>query len=347
MMNTHVLIVIRLGRGRLPAYVTRERPNTAMHPHVVLQVVRPMELLIAHGTRVRLRFLVLLHVPLTIVLPDELCTAIITRVRSNALVCVHVRYVVALPYERPFALIALERLRSASSVRPLVQLQVPLGRKVLVADGTGERPLAGVALNVHIQRGLQIHPLANGTRHVLRHPLVLRNKVLVVSASHMPRQTSHVHKALAAVRTRLRLNIVRLLVPSELLLRMKHLPALTYVILHLLLNIQMVPIPVLHQIRMPPERLLAHITLDRRLPRMNILMLVVLLLRQERLLANVTLVRLNPQVPLHMQLDTLLPIKQFAAQATLERMHFQVLREFWFAIEHQLASVAFVTLPRH
>lgn len=93
-----------------------------------------------------------LDVPLTVVLPDELRATVVARIRPDTFVCVHVWNVVGLADERTAALFTLERLGGAGCVRPLVQLQVPLGGKVLVTDEAGERTQALVRAQVDVQR---------------------------------------------------------------------------------------------------------------------------------------------------------------------------------------------------
>lgn len=90
--------------------------------------------IITYRTRVLLILHVLLDVPLAIVLANELRAAVVARVWPDALVRVKVRDVVGLADERRPALVALERLGGARCMRPPVQLEVPLGREVLVAD---------------------------------------------------------------------------------------------------------------------------------------------------------------------------------------------------------------------
>lgn len=151
MMNRNMLIVVRFGRRRFAAHVTRVRPQAAVHPHVIFQIIRPMERLPAHGTRERLLVLVLLDVPLTVVLTDKFGAAIIARVRPDALVRVHVRHEIRLTDERPLALIALEGLVGTRLVRPPVQLQVPLGRELALAYRARKRAVPAVAFYVRVQ----------------------------------------------------------------------------------------------------------------------------------------------------------------------------------------------------
>lgn len=245
MVYLHVLVVIRLRRGSFTADVAGVRPESAVDAHVIFQVVGPVEGLAAHLTTEHLLVLVLFHVSLAVVLSDELRPTVVTSVRSDALVRVHVGRVVALSDERPLALVALERLRDSRGVRPLVQLQVPLGGEVFVADETRVRPLAAVVAYVHLQRRLQVDALADGALDVLRVLVPRREEPVVVGAAHVTRQTRHVYELLVAVRARFGLGVVDLFVPRQLLLRVEHLLAEANVILHLLLDVQVVTVSVL------------------------------------------------------------------------------------------------------
>lgn len=82
MMNLNVFIVIRLGGGRFAANMTGIRSIAAMHPHVILQIVRTMKRLPAHVATVRFFVFVLFDVSLTVVLANKLRPAIVARVRA-------------------------------------------------------------------------------------------------------------------------------------------------------------------------------------------------------------------------------------------------------------------------
>lgn len=119
-MNLHVLVMIRFrGRG-LAANVARERPESAVDPHVVLQIIGPVKRLSAHVAIEHFRVLVLFDMPLTVIFADELRPAIIARVRSHAFVGIHMRYVIGFSNEGPLALIALERLRHLKSNKRII-----------------------------------------------------------------------------------------------------------------------------------------------------------------------------------------------------------------------------------
>lgn len=207
-----------------------------------------MEGLVAYIARVRLVLLVLLHVPQAVVLADELRAAVVARVRPHVPMGIHVRRVIAVTVERRAALIALERLGAARRVRPLVQLQIPLGAERLGADLTLVRPFAVVHAHMHRQRRSQVDTLADRTLDVLALALSVGNESAIVGATHVTRQTGHVDKSLVAVRARLGLLVVRLLVPGELFLRVEHLAAVAYVVLELLLDVEVMPVFVLSQI---------------------------------------------------------------------------------------------------
>lgn len=83
------------------------------------------------------------------------------------------------------ALITLERLGATSRVRPLVQLQVPLGAERLGADLTLVRPLAVVHAHVHRQRGSQVDALADRTLDVLALALSVGDESAIVGATHV------------------------------------------------------------------------------------------------------------------------------------------------------------------
>lgn len=133
----------------------------------------------------------------------------------------------------------------------------------------------------------------------------------------MTRQTGHVNKSLVAVRARLGLLVVRLLVPSELFLRVEHLAAVAYVVLELFLDVEVMPVFVLGQIRISAESLIAQTTPDGRVAGVAIGVLLQLLFSKERLVAHGTRERLDAQVTFHVKLEVLLAIKILAALSTL------------------------------
>lgn len=151
-MNSNVLVVIGLGAAGLAADVTRVGSRARVHPQMLLEIVRSVEGLITDVARVRLVLLVLLDVPQAVVLAYELGAAVVARVRSHVTMRIYVCRVIAVAVERGATLITLERLGAAGRVRPLVQLQIPLGAERLRADWTLVRPLAVVNAHVHRQR---------------------------------------------------------------------------------------------------------------------------------------------------------------------------------------------------
>lgn len=137
MVDLDVLVVVRLGGGRLAADVAREGPLAGVYPLVLRQVVLPVELAVADLARVVLFRFVLARVPDPVVLADELAAAVVAGVRADRLVGVHVGDVVGFADEARRAEVALERFEGGVGVGPLVLLQVPVGAEQLVADGAG------------------------------------------------------------------------------------------------------------------------------------------------------------------------------------------------------------------
>lgn len=132
--------------------MTSERPHPAVHPHVILKIIRPVELLVAHRAAEGFDVLVLFDVTLTVVLTYEPCPAIVASVRLDVLVGVHVRGVVSLSDESRVALVALERFGHTGCVGPFVELQVPSRAEFFVADKAGERFGTCVGTHVEVQR---------------------------------------------------------------------------------------------------------------------------------------------------------------------------------------------------
>jgi len=114
------------------------------------------------------------------------------------------------------------------------------------------------------QRRSQVNTLANRALDVLAFALSVGNESAIVGATHMTRQASHVDKSLIAIRACLGLLIVRLLVPGKLLLRVEYFAAVAYVIFKLLLDIEVMPVFVLGQIRISTESFIAQTTPDGR-----------------------------------------------------------------------------------
>lgn len=95
------------------------------------------------------------------------------------------------------------------------------------------------------------------------------------------------------MRARLGLVVVDLLVPGEFLLRVEHLTARAYEIFSFFLDVVMMPIAMLDEIRVPPKSFIAHRAFDGSFARVNVLVFVQFLFRKERFLANDTFVRFN------------------------------------------------------
>lgn len=276
-----------------------------------------MEGLVAHVARVRLVLLVLLYMPQAVVLTDELRATVVARVRPYVPMGIHVRRVIAVTIERRAALITFEGLGATCRVCPFVQLQVPLGAERLGANLTFVRSLAVVHAHMHRQRRSQVDTLADRTLDVLTLALSVGNKTTIVSATHVTRQAGHVDKSLIAVRARLGLLVVSLFVPGELLLRVEHLAAVTYVVLEFLLDVEMMSVFVLSQIRISAEGLVAQTTPDRRVAGVAVGVLLQLLLSKECLVAHGTRERLDPQVTFHVEFEILLPVEILAALSAL------------------------------
>lgn len=273
-MYPYVFIMIALCRARLAANVASVRSDPTMNTHVIFEIIRSVEVFAAHVATESLSLFVLPDVPLAIVFPDKLGPAMVAGVRFDGLVRVHVGGVVGLADESPAAHVALERFVCPGRVRPFVQFQVPLGRKVFVANEAGERPVSAVIANVNLQRGPEVHPLTNRTLDILRTPVFLRDEPFVVSPSHVTSQTGRVNELLAALRARLRFVVVNLFMPGEFFFRVKHFSARTDVVLRFLLNVVMVAISMLHKIRVTPERFFAQIAFNRCFASVYIFMFV-------------------------------------------------------------------------
>lgn len=208
-----MLVVVGLGGRRLAANAALERTLVRVGPNVLLQVVRPMEGLVANLALVLLVHLVLSRVPQPVVLPSKLTTAVVARVRFDLLVHVNVRLKVVHPDEALLALVALVRHRRPVVVRPLVDLQVPLGGQLLVADRALVRGLALMRGHVQLKTRLDVPLLADGTLDRVLFDLRI---TIHVRQADVPGQTVLVDETLPAERTRLRLFVVCLLVPREL-----------------------------------------------------------------------------------------------------------------------------------
>lgn len=236
------------------------------------QVVAAVEGLAAvgHVAHEFLLILMLLDVTLAVVLADELAAAVVARVRPHRLVGVHVRHIVGLPDEGSLAEGALERLAGTVGVGPLVQLQVPLGGEVLVADDARVRLAARVRLHVHLNRRLEIDVVALGAFDVFALPLLVRHEVFVVGAAYVAGQRGRVDELLVAVQAGLGSVVVYLLVPSELLLRVEHFATEAHIVAQFLLDLKVVAVAMLYHVRVPSEVQVAQAALHRHLSCVNI-----------------------------------------------------------------------------
>lgn len=97
----------------------------------------------------------------------------------------------------------------------LVELQVPLCRKVLLADEARVWSLSTVALNVRIEGRPEEDTFTDVALDVLVTPVFARYETLIVRLPHVPREARHVYKLLTAVDAGLWFCIMDLLVPSE------------------------------------------------------------------------------------------------------------------------------------
>ena len=138
--------------------------------------------------------------------------------------------------------LALEGPRADPLVLPHVVVEVALGDERVLADVARVGLLLLVLdADVLVDARLVEHLVADGARRVEGALLVVGHKVLLVPQPHMPRQARPVDEHLAAVAALLWLLLVlALLVPVEVALRPKHLPAVAEELLDRLLR------PVLH-----------------------------------------------------------------------------------------------------
>lgn len=140
----------------------------------------------------------------------------------------------------------------------------------------------------------------------------------------MTSQTGHVDESFVTIRACLGLLVVRLLVPGELLLRVEHFTAMAYIVFEFLLDVEVMPVFVLRQIRIPAKSLVAQTTLDGRVTGVAVGMFVQFLLGEKRLVAHGARKRLDAQVSFHMQLEVLLPIKILTALSALQRVYLEM-----------------------
>lgn len=257
--------------------------------------------------------------PQPVVLPAELATAVITRVRLDQFVNVHVRIVIGLADKCCRAYVTLERFGRAASVYPSVLLQIPLGAEHFAANVTLELALNVVRPHMVFNARLEVQLAADRTLNTL----VLAAQVPVFFGMRQPDvslQAVLVDEALSTKWTPFRFLVVDLLVPLEFRLRMKYIAALTHIILLLPLNVQMVFVPVLCQIRVALELLTAIGTRDRCVTRVHALMFIQFLFRHKPFAARLTLEWFDAEVPLQMDNQIGPIVKYFVALMALDRV---------------------------
>lgn len=81
-------------------------------------------------------------------------------------------------------------------------------------------------------------------------------------------------ESFVTIRARLGLLVMCFLVPGKLLLRVKYFTAVAYIVFELFLDVEMMPIFMLRQIRIPAESLVAQATLDGRVASVTVGMFV-------------------------------------------------------------------------
>lgn len=101
------------------------------------------------------------------------------------------------------------------------------------------------------------------------------------------------NELLAAVWTGFGFLLMYLLVPGQLLLGVEDLPAVTDVVLELLLEQEVMFVAVLHHVGMSAEGLIAETTLDRGVARVSIVVLQHLLFGDKPLLTHLTSAKKN------------------------------------------------------
>lgn len=348
-MHLHVFVVVRLGGRRFAAEMANMRFLAGVHLFVLGKVVAAREQLAAHAALVRAWLLVLAHVPDAVVLAYKLATAHVARVRPTVAVGAQVRIVVRLVYVRLHADLTLVRLGRTRHVRPLVQLQIPLGAEGLRALATRVRLHTLVDLHVSLERGVQVGDVAHRAGYVLDLLLIhpLGQVVLVVPLAHVPGQTSGVHEALDAERTLFGLLVVNLLVPHQLHLAVEHLAAVANEVLQLALDVEVQVLLVLLVVGVALEIAVAQVALDRAVAGMDVHVFGQLLLGDERLVAHVARVRLDLHVSLLVQHVARSRMELLAARHALVRVHLKnmLLVLFGGAKVHEASRAHAVPFP--
>lgn len=263
------------------------------------------------------------HMTNAVILAYELTSAHVTRVRPAIVVGAHVRVVVHFVDVRFDAEFALERFRRARRMRPLVQLQIPLGTKAARALGTRERFHIFVNLHVRVQRRLQITDIAHRTldhiHFLLGHPF--GDVRFVVPLTHVPGQAACVHETFDAEWALFRLFVVNLLMPQQLHLTVEHFAAVADEIFQFTFLIQVQVLFMLQIVGIAFKLAVAEFALDWILTGMHVHVFQQLLLGDERFITVVTGVRFDFHVTFLMQHIAGSGMELFTARHTLVRMH--------------------------
>lgn len=227
-----------------------------------------MELPAANLARVVLVRFVLPGMPDPVILANKLTSAVVARVRTYGFVGVHVRDVVSLANEPTRTHIALERFQRRIGMRPSVLLKVPVGAEHFVAYRTGEsHPLVGVVrFHVTLHAGLDVRLIAKGAHFRCRFEF---HVLFRVGQTDVSGQAVLVDEFLPTEGATFWLVFVDFLVPLHFGFRLEHLTAVADKIFLRRNLIQVVPIPVLCQIRKPAEVLVTVGALDRCLSSVN------------------------------------------------------------------------------
>lgn len=128
---------------------------------------------------------------------------------------------------------------------------------------------------------------------------------------------------------------------------MEDLAARTDVVLQFALEVQVVIVAVLDEIRVTSERLVANLAFDRGLASVDVAVFVVLLFGDEGFVACDTFIRFNTEVSLHVELHILATVEVLCANAAFKGVDFQVLCVAVFIGEDFAASSAHVPQVSH
>lgn len=339
-MDFHMFVVIGFGGGRFTTNIALKRPFARVYSNVLLQIVCPMEILAANGAMEFLERFVFARVSQPIVFARKLTATMVARIRLDRTMRIHVGHIFSFADERFRAQRTFERLRRAIRMDPLVLLQIPFGGQRFVAYGAfvcGSRLL--VLFHVHLQTRFDVFLFALRTldRIVLEQMEAIR-----VRQPDVTHQAVFVHESLAAVRTAFRLDVVRFTMPGDFRLRMEHLAARANIIFGLRTHLQVMPVPVLNQIREALEALQAQATLERCVVAVDAHVLDQTLTQHKAFRAVHTLVLTNVQMPFQMDAKIDPALECSAAGKTLGRMRCHVSVECANAYELLFARFAHV-----